>query len=173
MVDFTNTVIIATSNVGSELIQENLTKKGKEKKPYDKLKDALMEVLRLRFRPEFLNRIDDIIVFHSLDKKQIRQIVELQLERVRRVAHGQGIVLEFQDSLIDYLANRGYAPEYGARELLRLIKSELENKLAQEMLKGSLSEGSAVIVSYDSKKGVLFKPAAKTAARNKGADRQI
>ncbi|MDB5186028.1 MAG: ATPase with chaperone, ATP-binding subunit [Candidatus Saccharibacteria bacterium] len=159
VVNFTNTVIIATSNVGADIIQENLTKSDEEKKSYDELKDALMEVLRRYFRPEFLNRIDEIIVFHSLTKEQIKSIVELQLERVKRVAHAQGVELIFDTSVIDYLAEISYAPEYGARELRRRIKSEVENKLAKEMLSGNISEGSRVTVKYLKTKGVTFTTA--------------
>jgi ATP-dependent Clp protease ATP-binding subunit ClpC len=154
VVDFTNTIVISTSNVGSDLIQENMQKKGKEKKSYDELKGALMDMLRMHFRPEFLNRLDEIIVFESLDKKQIRQIVELQLERVKRIAHAQGITLEFKKEAIDYITEKGFAPEYGARELRRQIKTEVENKLAQELLKGSIPEGSTVVIGYDPKKGI-------------------
>lgn len=157
VVDFTNTLIIATSNLGSDLIQNNL-KDGKNIKSYDKLKDDLMDVLRGHFRPEFLNRIDEVIVFHSLTKEQIKLIVELQLERVKRTARGQGIELSFDASLVDYLADVGYQPEYGARELKRRIKTDVENKLATEILGGKVSEGSTVTFAYDSKDGVSIRP---------------
>lgn len=156
VVDFTNTLIIATSNLGSDLIQNNL-KDGKNIKSYDKLREDLMGVLRGHFRPEFLNRIDEVIVFHSLTKEQIKLIVELQLERVKRTARGQGIELSFDASLVDYLADVGYLPEYGARELKRRIKSEVENKLATEILGGKVSKGSTVTFTYDSKDGVSLK----------------
>ncbi len=156
VVDFTNTLIIATSNLGSDLIQNNL-KDGKNIKSYDKLREDLMGVLRGHFRPEFLNRIDEVIVFHSLTKKQIKLIVELQLERVKRTARGQGIELSFDASLVDYLADVGYLPEYGARELKRRIKSEVENKLATEILGGKVGKGSTVTFTYDSKDGVSLK----------------
>jgi ATP-dependent Clp protease ATP-binding subunit ClpC len=167
VVDFTNTIIIATSNVGSQLIQDNLGKSGKDAKSYDDLKAELMDVLRGYFRPEFLNRIDEVIVFHALTRDQIKLIVEMQLERVRRTAHGQGIQLSFDQSVIDYLAEAGYVPEYGARELRRRIKTDLENKLAKEMLKGDIAEGSSVQVTYEPKQGIVFNPAksrAKTPA---------
>jgi ATP-dependent Clp protease ATP-binding subunit ClpC len=157
VVDFTNTLIIATSNLGSDLIQNNL-KDGKNLKSYDKLKDDLMGILRSHFRPEFLNRIDEVIVFHSLTKEQIKLIVELQLERVKRTARGQGIELAFDTSLVDYLADVGYQPEYGARELKRRIKSEVENKLASEILGGKVSEGSVITFAYNSKDGVSLRP---------------
>ena len=119
VVDFTNTVLIATSNVGAEIIQQELSAPEGAAKSYDQLKSELMEILRLHFRPEFLNRIDDIIVFRALDRDQIRQIVELQLDRVRRTASGQGVTLEFDPSVIEYLAEVGFQPEFGARELRR------------------------------------------------------
>lgn len=154
VVDFTNTVIIATSNLGAQLIQANL-KDGKEQKPYGELKDDLMDVLRGHFRPEFLNRIDEIIVFHSLTKEQIKQIVQLQLERVKRTARGQGIELTFDDSVLEHFADVGYQPEYGARELKRRIRTELENQLAKGMLGGKIAEGAALTVKYDAKKGAV------------------
>jgi ATP-dependent Clp protease ATP-binding subunit ClpC len=146
VVDFTNTIIIATSNIGSELIQRHLeTRSGDEKG----LKDQLMTLLRRHLRPEFLNRIDEVIIFHALDRAQIRQIMGLQLERVKRMAHGQGITLEFDDSLVDHLADLGYQPEYGARELRRQVRSLVETRLAQALLRGEIAEGDTVTFRYD------------------------
>jgi len=150
VIDFTNTIIIATSNVGSELIQRNLQAPEGERKDYEKLKEDLLVLLRKYLRPEFLNRIDEIIVFHALDREQIRKIVGLQLERVKRMARGQGITLEFDQSLVDHLADVGYRPEYGARELRRQIRSLVETELASAMLKGDIGEGDVVTFKYDS-----------------------
>ncbi len=155
VVDFTNTIIIATSNLGSHIIQENLT--AFKKKSYAELKDELMKVLRSHFKPEFLNRIDEIIVFHALTEEQIKLITKLQLERVQRTARGQGIEIEFEDSLINYLAKVGYMPEFGARELRRRIQTEVETKLAYAMLKGDIKEGDTVKVSYQDKEGVKIE----------------
>jgi ATP-dependent Clp protease ATP-binding subunit ClpC len=149
VVDFTNTAIIATSNVGSDIIQDNL--EAKNPKPYDQLKDELTAILRLRFKPEFLNRIDDIIVFHALTKDQIRQIVELQLERVKRTLRAQRIELQFTDAVLDRIADVGYVPELGARELKRKIQSEIETPLASEILSGRITPGERVTVDYDAK----------------------
>ncbi len=149
VVDFTNTILIATSNVGAEIIQQELSAPEGAAKTYDELKNALMEVLHRHFRPEFLNRIDDIIVFHALDRDQIRQIVELQIERVRRTASAQGVTLEFDPSVIDHLADVGYQPEFGARELRRQIRTLVETKLASELLSGRVQEGDTVVVRYD------------------------
>jgi ATP-dependent Clp protease ATP-binding subunit ClpC len=167
VVDFTNTVIIATSNVGSDLIQQNMEKKGKEKKTYDDLKTSLMERLRIQFRPEFLNRLDEIIIFESLAREQIRQIVELQLERVIRFAQGQGVTLQIDEAAIDYIADQGFVPEYGARELRRLIKSEIEIRLAHEMLKGAIPENAVVKVMYDPKKGIQLSTSSDKASKSR------
>jgi len=149
VVDFTNTILIATSNLGSDIIQRQLRQREAERPDAAQLKGELMEVLRHHFRPEFLNRIDEIIVFHALDRTQIRAIVELQLERVRRTAHGQGIELVTDDSLVDHLAEEGYRPEFGARELRRLIRGELETELARAILAGEVQEGDRVVVRWD------------------------
>ncbi|MGB9856547.1 MAG: AAA family ATPase [Dictyoglomaceae bacterium] len=163
-VDFTNTIIIATSNIGSDIIQYNLTAPEKEKLSYEQLKEKLMNLLRKYFRPEFLNRIDEIIIFHALTQEQIKEIVKLQLERVKRVAKGQGINLNFDDSIISYLAKVGYQPEFGARELKRKIRTELETKLAEVMLKGEISEGDDILVIYDeNEKKVKFEKTKKEA----------
>ncbi|ACP21566.1 carboxy-terminus of ATPase with conserved AAA-2 domain (plasmid) [Sinorhizobium fredii NGR234] len=167
MVDFTNTIIIATSNLGSDIIQRNLRLRGSAAEDPGKLKRELMEVLRGHFRPEFINRIDEIIVFQSLSREEIKAIVELQLERVKRTAHGQGIELEIDASLIDYLASEGYRPEFGARELRRLIRSELETELARAMLAGEATDGAKVIARWDSthdKIAFKIEPAKDTAA---------
>jgi len=157
VVDFTNTIIIATSNIGASLIHENLELKKAERKTYTELKDELMGMLRNFFRPEFLNRLDEVIVFEALDEEQIKKIVELQLERVKRTARGQGIELLFTNSVIQYLAKIGYKPEFGARELRRQIKNEIENKLAKEILRGNVSEGSKVTFDHNIKEGITLQ----------------
>ncbi|HOL39505.1 MAG TPA: AAA family ATPase, partial [Dictyoglomaceae bacterium] len=152
VVDFTNTIIIMTSNVGSEIIQANLSATEKDKLNYEQLKEKLMDILKRHFRPEFLNRIDEIIVFHALTKEQIKDIVELQLERVRRTAKAQNIDLIFDESIVDYLADIGYSPEFGARELKRKVRNEVETKLATSMLKGEVQEGDTIKVRYNSER---------------------
>jgi ATP-dependent Clp protease ATP-binding subunit ClpC len=149
VVDFTNTIIIATSNIGSELIQNNLT--AAKPKQYSELKDQLMNVIRQYFKPEFLNRIDDIIVFHALTKEQTKLIIELQLERVKRTARNQRIELKFTNAVIERLTEIGYVPEFGARELKRKIQSEIENQLATEILSGRITAGDVVQVDYNPK----------------------
>lgn len=157
VVDFTNTVIIATSNLGSHAIIDNdkiVTKGKKDKKA---LKAELMEILRGHFRPEFINRIDDIIIFDSLDETQIKNIVRFQLEKVSQMLAGQDVTISFSDAVIDDLAKRGYQPEFGARELRRLIKTDIENLIARKLLAGDISEGSKVRVEYSAKEGITVK----------------
>jgi ATP-dependent Clp protease ATP-binding subunit ClpC len=126
-----------------------------------------MGLLRNYFRPEFLNRLDEIIVFEALDQEEISKIVELQLERVRRTARGQAIEIQFERSVVEHLAKVGYVPEYGARELRRLIKNEIENKLAKEILRGNLSEGSNITIGYSPSKGItLIQAAPQRSARS-------
>jgi len=155
VVDFTNTIIIMTSNIGSDIIQANLTATGKDKLSYEQLKEKLMDILKRYFRPEFLNRIDEIIVFHALTKEQVRDIVKLQLERVRRTARAQNIELVFDESVVDFLAEIGYSPEFGARELKRKIRNELETKLAKAMLEGAIQEGDKIRVVYNKEKNTI------------------
>ena len=133
--DFTNTIIIATSNLGSGADREERPA-GEFAQPPEKLKRELMTTLRGHFRPEFLNRLDEVIVFESLSSKaQIEDIVRLQLERVKRAAHAQDIYLHIDDSLVGHLAEEAYQPEFGARELKRQIRQQLETRLATAMLR--------------------------------------
>ena len=152
VVDFTNTIIIATSNLGSDIIQRNLQAKKEDKRSYEQLKETLTEVLHSHFRPEFLNRIDEVIVFHALTEEQIKLIASLQLERVRRTAKGQGIDLTFEDSLIAHLAKLGFVPEFGARELRLRIQTEVETALAKDILRGTFTSGDSVSIAYDDAK---------------------
>lgn len=161
VVDFTNTIIIATSNLGSDIIQKNVSAKQTEKKTYEDLKDELVNLLRVHFRPEFLNRIDEIIVFHALTQEQIQLIAKLQLAKVAQTAHGQGIELVFDDSLISHIAKQGFIPEFGARELRRQIQSTVETKLAKEMLEGKFREGDIIKLSYSDKQGIMIEKETK------------
>jgi ATP-dependent Clp protease ATP-binding subunit ClpC len=148
LVDFTNTVIIATSNIGSQMIQDNMKADSKQL-DYPALRDRLMEILRHHFKPEFLNRVDEVVVFHALGKEQIRRIVDLQLQRVQRTAAAQNIELSFDDALRDHLATVGYDPEFGARMLKRKIRLEVESELADSLLRGDVRSGDAVEIGWD------------------------
>ncbi len=159
VVDFSNTIIIATSNLGAPLIMANLERSEDERTDEKTLKDELMGVLKGHFRPEFLNRIDDIIVFHALSRDDIRAIVKIQLERVVRTASAQDIHLAVEDSLVDHLVEVGYQPEFGARELKRQIRQTVETRLAKEILGDHVKAGDKVMLGWDSANNVVtFSP---------------
>jgi ATP-dependent Clp protease ATP-binding subunit ClpC len=174
VVDFTNTILIATSNLGSDIIQRNLRLRGTSEEDQGKLKRELMDVLRSHFRPEFINRIDEIIVFHALSRGEIRSIVELQLQIVKRTAHGQGVDLVIDESLIEHLAAAGFRPEFGARELRRLIRSELETQLARAMLANEVHEDDRVLARWDSgQQKVVLEVQAKPEATAREPDKSV
>jgi ATP-dependent Clp protease ATP-binding subunit ClpB len=143
-VDFTNTIVVMTSNVGSQAIQE-ITKEGGSEQ---EVRDAVREALQARFLPEFLNRIDETIVFHPLDQKHIRRIVMIQVQRLVDQAAKAGITLECSEHAVDEIARLGYDPVYGARPLKRVIQQQLQNELARELLAGKFPEGSRVAVDF-------------------------
>ncbi|POR53869.1 ATP-dependent Clp protease ATP-binding subunit ClpC [Paraburkholderia eburnea] len=149
VVDFSNTIIIATSNLGASIIMENLEQPEDQRKSDKEVRGELMKVLKGHFRPEFLNRIDEIIVFHALSKDNIRNIVQIQLDRVTRTAAAQGITLKMSDALVEHLVEAGYQPEFGARELKRQIRQEVETRLAREILGDALQSGDTVEIGYD------------------------
>ncbi|WP_112664298.1 ATP-dependent Clp protease ATP-binding subunit [Microvirga flavescens] len=169
VVDFTNTLIIATSNLASDVIMGGRQAPGFTTHPTEGMREGVMGVLRSHFRPEFLNRIDEIIIFHALDKTQIKTIVGMQLERVRKTAQGQDVDLVFDDSVLEHLAETGYQPEFGARELRRQIRQLIETKLAKEMLQGSIKEGNRVVCSYDKAKRDVTFTVAQAEAPQKAA----
>ncbi len=141
-VDFRNTVVIMTSNLGSDLIQGNQTES------YDDMKALVMSVVSQHFRPEFINRIDETVVFHPLNKDNIRAIAEIQLKRLISRMESRGYVLHFTDSTLNFISEIGYDPIYGARPLKRAIQQEIENPLAQQILSGSLLPEKPISVDY-------------------------
>jgi ATP-dependent Clp protease ATP-binding subunit ClpB len=141
-VDFRNTVIIMTSNLGSHVIQE-LASEGN----YEKMKSAVLDIVQQHFRPEFINRVDDIVVFHPLAKEQLRSIVDIQLGYLRRRLADREMELSLDDSAKDLLAEAGFDPVYGARPLKRAIQLQVENPLAQRILRGEFQPGSKINVS--------------------------
>nr|WP_314170127.1 ATP-dependent chaperone ClpB [uncultured Aggregatibacter sp.] len=141
-VDFRNTVVIMTSNLGSDLIQGNQTES------YDEMKALVMSVVSQHFRPEFINRIDETVVFHPLNKDNIRAIAEIQLKRLINRMESRGYVLHFTDATLDFISEIGYDPIYGARPLKRAIQQEIENPLAQQILSGSLLPEKPISVDY-------------------------
>ncbi len=137
-VDFTNAVLIMTSNLGSELIEADL--------PEETVRNRVMGVVKRHFRPEFLNRIDDVIVFHRLSKDDLRQIVHIQFELLTERVASRGLTLELSEEAAAWLADHGYDPSYGARPLKRLIQTEVADQLAIRMLEGDFGEGDTVRV---------------------------
>jgi ATP-dependent Clp protease ATP-binding subunit ClpB len=144
-VDFTNTIIVMTSNVGSQAIQEITREGGSE----EEVRTAVKEALEARFLPEFLNRIDETIVFHPLDRKHIRRIVELQIERLRKQLEQNDLHLDITEPAIDAIAAVGYDPMYGARPLKRVIQQRLQNPLASELLRGEYPPGSTIRIDAE------------------------
>jgi ATP-dependent Clp protease ATP-binding subunit ClpB len=143
-VDFTNTIVVMTSNIGSQVIQEI----GKEGGSEQEMRDAVMETLNTRFLPEFLNRVDEIMIFHPLGPDQIRKIVDLQVARLRKQLLEKGIRLDVTNAALSAIAEEGYDPTYGARPLKRVIQQRVQNPLAVEMLKQEFGEGSGVKIGY-------------------------
>ncbi|MES2684842.1 MAG: AAA family ATPase, partial [Pseudomonadota bacterium] len=144
-VDFRNSVIVMTSNLGSHLIQEMMSTEG-TKNDYSAIKEGVMAVVGQHFRPEFINRIDEAVVFHPLGSAQIRSIAAIQTQRlVARLAE-RNIGIHFTEAALDHLARAGYDPIYGARPLKRAIQAEVENPLAREILDGRFAAGDTVLV---------------------------
>jgi ATP-dependent Clp protease ATP-binding subunit ClpB len=140
-VDFRNTVIVMTSNLGSQMIQEMA---GEEN--YARMKAAVMEVVGQHFRPEFLNRIDEVVVFHPLGREHIRRIVDLQVDILRQRLAARDIGLELTEGALDWLGEVGYDPVYGARPLKRAIQQYMENALARDLLQGRFLPGQTIVV---------------------------
>jgi len=143
-VDFTNTIIVMTSNIGSQVIQEISREGGSE----EQVREAVMDALQARFLPEFLNRIDEIMLFHPLTPAQLRKIVQLQIQRLQKQLQEKQIELEVTQAAIDAIAEQGYDPTFGARPLKRVIQQQIQNPLAVEMLKRQVDQGSHVKVDY-------------------------
>jgi ATP-dependent Clp protease ATP-binding subunit ClpB len=143
-VDFKNTVIVMTSNLGSQVIQE---KAGEEN--YEAMKADVMEVVSGHFRPEFINRIDEIVVFHPLGREQIRAITGIQLQNLRKRLAANELGLEISDAALDLLGEAGFDPVYGARPLKRAIQQRIENPLAQRLLKGEFVGGATIHITLE------------------------
>ncbi len=149
-VDFRNTVVVMTSNLGSDIIQEMA---GEEN--YERMKAAVMNVVGTHFRPEFINRIDETVVFHPLQQDQIRGIAEIQLRGLRKRLAERELQLEISDAFMDHLVEAGFDPVYGARPLKRAIQQELENPLAQRILSGEFGPGQTIVVDQQGENTVI------------------
>jgi ATP-dependent Clp protease ATP-binding subunit ClpB len=162
-VNFKNTILIMTSNVGSHRILEYKGAFGGA--AYDNMKEAVMHELRGVFRPEFLNRIDEIIVFHALDESHLNQIVEIQLENLRARLADRHITLTLTDAARAHLVKTGYDPVYGARPLKRAIQKQVETRLGRLMISGQIHDGEEILVDYDRARDELkFEPQVAVAA---------
>ena len=145
--DFKNTIIIMTSNMGSQIIQETFEKYPNDtERAIDESRDEVLQLLKETVRPEFLNRIDDIIMFTPLNAKNIRSIVKLQLQSLFRMVAKEGILLDATDEAIDYLAQKGFDPQFGARPVKRTIQKEVLNKLSKEILSGTVQRDAVILL---------------------------
>jgi ATP-dependent Clp protease ATP-binding subunit ClpB len=161
-VDFKNTIVIMTSNIGSHRILEY--RGAFEGRDYERMKEAVLEEMRRHFRPEFLNRVDEIIVFHALSEEHLKQIIEIQLGYLRQRLAERHIQIELTEAAREYLVRIGYDPTYGARPLKRAIQKAVETPLARLILKGEITDGHTLCLDYSAAKGELtFTPAAEPA----------
>ena len=164
--DFKNTIIIMTSNMGADKIQEafeNAKTPEERRKAAEKAKQAVLAELKKRVRPEFLNRIDEIVMFEPLTEDDVRKIVEIQLNNVAKILAGQNIRVEYTDRVVDYLAKKGFDPEYGARPVKRVIQRDILNELSKKLLAGEVHSDSTIVIDVDNGR-IVF--------RNKQAEKQ-
>ena len=145
VVDFKNTIVIMTSNIGSEIILQ-------DPQLSDTTKEAVLEEMRHRFKPEFLNRIDDIIVFKSLGKDSVKNIISLILEDINKKLKDQFIKIEFTDKALDFIVDEAYDPAYGARPLKRFVQKDIETNLSKMILSNEIPENSVVLIDTDGEK---------------------
>jgi ATP-dependent Clp protease ATP-binding subunit ClpC len=151
-IDFRNTIIIMTSNVGAETLKRQTTMGFGAVKPlgeheYDAMRDKLLEEAKKAFKPEFINRLDDIIVFHQLTKNDLMKIVDLEVEKVLARVKAKEVHIELESTAKEFLIEKGYDPTYGARPMRRAVEKYLEDPFAEELLRGNVKAGDAVQVS--------------------------
>ena len=151
-VDFRNTVIVMTSNLGSQRIQECA---GDEH--YSEIKSKVMEEVSQHFRPEFINRVDEVVVFHPLAQEQIKSIADIQVDYLRKRLADRDMSLQLSDEVLSHLAEAGFDPVYGARPLKRAIQHHIENPLAQRILNGDFTAGDKISVAFDGEQMVFNK----------------
>ncbi|NTW50224.1 MAG: ATP-dependent Clp protease ATP-binding subunit, partial [Chlorobiales bacterium] len=160
-VDFRNTVIIMTSNIGARDIKNmgmgmGFSAATDHKGKYDTMKSTIEDALKRVFNPEFLNRIDDVIVFHQLEKDDIFKIIDISAEKLFKRIRDMGISIELTKRAKEFLVTKGYDPQFGARPLRRALQRYVEEPLAEEMLKGKFGEGSVVKIKYEKKSDALI-----------------
>jgi len=158
-VDFRNTIIIMTSNIGSHIIQENFAAmtKSDAASVFEKTRNQVFEVLKQSIRPEFLNRIDEIIMFTPLNREQIRQIVLMQFERVKQMLAQNGVDITITDKAVDWIANIGFDPVYGARPIKRVLQKNILNELSKQLLAGNVVKDKTIVVDYAGDNKLIFK----------------
>lgn len=158
-VDFKNTIIIMTSNIGSHIIQENLAsvKSKDSEEAFERTRRMVFDLLKQTIRPEFLNRVDEIIMFTSLSHKEIRQIVLMQFERVKHMLAQNNVTVEITDSAIDWIANQGFDPLYGARPLKRLMQKHILNELSKQILAGKVDKDKIITIDYFDSNELVFR----------------
>ena len=145
-VDFKNCLIILTSNIGSDLILENTLNGMISPEEYDKTKEELMGLMRQKFKPEFLNRVDEIVFFKALTMRELSPIVDIQISHLENLLKEKNISLQITDDAKEYLAQRGFNPIYGARPLKRTIRQLVENPLSKKLLSGEINENDSLII---------------------------
>jgi ATP-dependent Clp protease ATP-binding subunit ClpB len=168
VVNFKNTIVIMTSNLGSEIIQENfknVTDLNKEE-VVESTKVEVVNLLKQTIRPEFLNRIDEVIMFQPLMKTEIKKIISIQLNDLKELVAKNGIVLQFSEYALDYLAENGYDPQFGARPLKRLIQKQIVNQLSKRILMGDIDKSAPVVVDVFDGIVVFRNEVAKKAKSN-------
>ena len=177
-IDFRNTVVIMTSNVGASKIRNAGVlgfSESDEEIEYERQVEKLQDAAKKHFKPEFLNRVDEVIVFRELTKDHLRAIVDLEISKISKRLEQKDIKLQYDDNVKDYLIEKGYKPEYGARPLRRAVERYVEDHLAEEILRGNLKAGKEVKVTLDTNKLLFFiedqaskkKTTRKTSAKKK------
>ncbi len=163
VVNFKNTIIIMTSNLGSHLIQENFEKitDSNREDIVSKTKDEVFDLLKQTLRPEFINRIDEVVLFQPLTKKEIGKIVHFQLRGFNELLERRNIIMTATEDAVTYLMNKGYNPVFGARPLKRLLQQEVLNKLSKEILAGKINDGDRITLDYFEESGLVFRPVEK------------
>lgn len=160
VVNFKNAIIIMTSNLGSHIIQENFENITEENvhEIVDKTKDEVFGLLRQTLRPEFLNRIDETVLFQPLNRKEIGKIVKYQLRGFNKMLEKKGIIMTATENAIDYIINKGYDPSFGARPLKRVLQQEVLNRLSKQILAGTVNDGDRITLDYFDESGLVFRP---------------
>jgi len=149
-VDFRNTIIIMTSNIGSHIIQENYAQlsKNNAEQVFERTRNQVFELLKQSIRPEFLNRVDEIIMFTPLNREEIKQIVLLQFERIKQMLAQNGVSIEISESAVEWITNIGFDPVYGARPIKRVMQKKILNELSKQLLAGTINKEQTITVDY-------------------------